>query len=104
LIQSHLAPIIKIIKTCRHVHATFILSAQTIKDSIKDLKRVVSDIVLFKNVPVGDVEKVLKDASFPHVPGVKDIRKYVMDLHAKLPHKRSKLIINVDGDNRSVGH
>jgi hypothetical protein len=104
LIQNHLAPIVKIIKTCRHVHATFILSAQTVRDSIKDLKRVVSDIVLFKNVPIADVEKVLKEASFPYVPGVKDIKKYVMDLHAALPHKRSKLIINVDGDRITTEH
>ena len=58
LISKRNSELIKMIKTARHLHACVILSAQTIVDSLKELKRIATDLVIWKNVSQSDMEKV----------------------------------------------
>jgi KaiC/GvpD/RAD55 family RecA-like ATPase len=104
LIQSHLSPIVKLMRVCRHLHVTFILAVQTTKGIIKDLKRDVSDIVLFKRVPEEDIENILKIINLPYIDGVKDVKEHVCKLHSELPNVWSKVIINLDGESVRSEH
>ena len=84
-------------KTCRHNHSTVILAAQSISDSILDPKRVATDIVIWRNVSHRDLEKLVTDIYVPHqdVPEGMTVKQYIMELHPKLPDKRSKIIIHL---------
>ena len=102
LIQKRNSDLIKMIKTSRHLHSSFVISVQTIADSMKDLKRIACDIIIWKNVSQSDIEKVLSDIPLPVIPGVSDTKKYIIDLHSKLESKRSKIVINIVNNNVSV--
>ena len=90
------------IKTARHLHACVILSAQTIVDSLNELKRIATDLVIWKNVSQSDMEKVLSDIPLPVNQGVANTKEYIMKLHQQLPDKRSKIIINIVNNNVTV--
>ena len=93
---------IKMVKKSRNLHATFIISAQTITDSMKDLKRITTDIVIWKNISNSDIEKVLSDIPLLVIPGVTHTMKYIIDLHCRLESKRSKIIISIVDNNASA--
>ena len=81
------------------VHSCVILSAQTIVDSLKELKRIATDLVIWKNVSQSDMEKVLSDIPLPVIPGIANTKECIMKLHQQLRDKRSKIIINVVNNN-----
>ena len=100
LISRRNSDLVNMIKTCRHNHSTVILAAQTITDSILDLKRVATDIVIWRNVSHRDLEKLITDVSIPHqdAPAGMTVRQYMLNLHSKLPDKRYKIIIHLVGN------
>ena len=102
LISRRNSDLVKMIKTCRHNHSTVILAAQTITDSLKELKRIACDIVIWKNVSRSDLEKVLSDIPLPVIPGVLDTKRYIIDLHSKLEGKRGQIVINIVNNSVSV--
>ena len=102
LIQKRNSDLIKMIKTSRHLHATFIISVQTTSDSVKDLKRIITDLVIWKNVSNSYMEKVLSDIPLPVIPGVQNTKEYILRLNSQLADKRSRVIINLVSNSISL--
>ena len=98
--QKRNSELIKIIKRSRHLHATVKLSAQTISDSMLDLKRIATDIVIFRDVSRSDMDKLLDDIYIPtaSIPQGMKPKDYILELQRKLPNKKSKIIIHIAND------
>jgi hypothetical protein len=66
LISKNNSPIIQLLKVCRQLHISCAICVQTIRDSIKELKRLIGDIVLYRYLTYNDLEQTIEAIPTSH--------------------------------------
>jgi hypothetical protein len=66
LISKHDSSIISLSKVCRHMHISCAICVQSVRDSIKDLKRLIGDVTLYRYITHDDLEKTLEAMPTTH--------------------------------------
>ncbi|GMO19560.1 MAG: hypothetical protein Ta2E_10530 [Mycoplasmoidaceae bacterium] len=86
LISQNDAPIINQLKVFRHLHLGIAICVQTVRDSIKDLKMLRSDVVLYRHLTDDDLEQVIKAIPTSHT------LDELLPLYNSLKEKYGKII------------
>lgn len=89
-------PLCKLLTKCRHYNLTAIIAVQTTKFIIKNLKRMVSDVVLYKGVSYDDYHDLMRE--LPH--SFDDMEVWVKYKELESPH--SKLIMNLTNNSYEI--
>jgi hypothetical protein len=55
LISKNDSPIIRLLKVCRHMHISCAICVQSVRDSIKELKRLIDDVTLYRYITHDDL-------------------------------------------------
>lgn len=88
LLKQRNTELMKMIKKCRHYHSTVILGIQSATDASKDLKRMTTDVVLWKGVSESDMETFLTHFALPLKA------EEIIKMYQTLKSKYGKIIIN----------
>ena len=78
---------------CRHYNLTFIIAVQTVKYVLKNIKRMVTDVVMYKGIGFEDWHGLMKEISHPFN------EKLLWDCYQKMTDPHSKLILNLANDS-----
>lgn len=90
MLNKRNSDVIKALKKCRHMHMTISIAVQTISDIMKDLKRLVFDVVLYKGLSREDLMTILE-----HIPIPADYTKeQLIDMYNSLKGSHPKLILH----------
>ncbi|GMO20089.1 MAG: hypothetical protein Ta2E_11210 [Mycoplasmoidaceae bacterium] len=66
LISKNDAPLIKKLKVCWHLHLGIAFCVQIVWDSIKELKRLISDVRLYRHLTYDDLTQTIKAIPASH--------------------------------------
>jgi hypothetical protein len=66
LISMNDSPIIKLLKICRYMHISCAICAQTVCGNIKELKRLIGDVILNLYLTYDDLANIIKTAPTSH--------------------------------------
>jgi hypothetical protein len=59
LISKNNAPFIQLLKICRHMHTSCAICVQTVRDCIKELKRLIDDVYLYLYLTYNEWEQTV---------------------------------------------
>lgn len=96
LLRSKETELSRLLKKLRHFNITVLLCVQTVKSLPKDIKRTVSDVVLFPGISEEDFDNLMKEinAGFVNRKDLYNIYKKIKDQHANLRlHLAAKRIL-----------
>jgi translation initiation factor RLI1 len=96
LLRSKETELSRLLKKLRHFNITVLLCVQTVKSLPKDIKRTVSDVVLFPGISEEDFDNLMKEinAGFVNRKDLYNIYKNIKDQHANLRlHLAAKRIL-----------
>jgi hypothetical protein len=88
LISKNDSPIIRLLKVWRHLHITCAICVQSVPDSIKELKRLIGDITLYRYITHNDLEKTLE--AIPTTHTIDEIEP----IYRSLKGKQGKIILH----------
>ena len=77
---------------CRHYNLTFIIAVQTVKYVLKNIKRMVTDVVMYKGIGFEDWHGLMKELSHPFN------EKLLWDVYQKITDPHAKLVLNLVAD------
>jgi hypothetical protein len=79
------SPISRLLKVCRHMHISCDICVQSVHDSIKELKRLIGDVTLYRYVTHGDLEKTLEAIPTTHtIDEIEPIYRSLIGKHGKI--------------------
>jgi hypothetical protein len=85
LISKNDSPIIRLLKVCRHMHITCAICVQSVRDSIKELKRLNGDVTLYRYITHDDLEKTLEAISTTHtIDEIEPVYRSLKGKHGKI--------------------
>jgi hypothetical protein len=96
LISKNDSPIIRLLKVCRHMHIGCAICVQSIRDSIKELKRLIGDVTLYRYITHDDLEKTLE--AIPTTHGIDEIEP----MYRSLKGKHGKIILHSLDDSLKI--
>ena len=82
----------RLLKKLRHFNITVIIIVQTITSLPKEIRRVLSDVVLFKGVNKDDFENFFKV-----VPNTYDVKR-LWELYKTMDNRRDKMTLHLTAD------
>jgi hypothetical protein len=88
LISKNDSPIIRLLKVCRHMHISCAICIQSVRDSIKELKRLIGDVTLYRYITHNDLEKTLE--AIPTTHTIEEIEP----VYRRLQGKHGKIILH----------
>jgi hypothetical protein len=96
LISNNDSPIIRFLKICRHMYISCAICVQSVRDRIKELKRLISDVTLYRYITHDDLEKTL--GSIPTTHTIDEIKP----IYRSLKGKYGKIVIHSLDDSLDV--
>jgi hypothetical protein len=96
LISKNNSPIIQLLKVCRHLHISCAICAQTVRDRIKELKRLIGDVVLYRYLTYNDLEQTIEA-----IPRSHDIDE-ILPIYKSVTGKHGKIILHALYDSIEV--
>lgn len=90
LLRGRNPKLVQLMKACRHYHFTFIICVQGSIDVTPDIKRIVTDVVLYKRIPQHDIEEISKKISMPIAPDD------LIRIHGGLKNTHGYIQININ--------
>jgi hypothetical protein len=81
LISKNDRPIIRFLKVCRHMHISCAICVQSVRDIIKELKRLIGDVTLYLYNTHDYLEKTLEAISTTHT--IEEIESVYRNLNGK---------------------
>ena len=95
LLQRKESELSRLMTKCRHYNLTFIIAVQTPKFILKNLKRMCTDVVLYKGCGEEDFKNLMKEVSHPWK--INDL----WEDYRKLENNHGKMIMNLYADSVS---
>ena len=95
LLQRKESELSRLMTKCRHYNLTFIIAVQTPKFILKNLKRMCTDVVLYKGCEEEDFKNLMKEVSHPWK--INDL----WEDYRKLENNHGKMIMNLYADSVS---
>lgn len=92
LVRSRESEMSRLLKKLRHFNITVIIIVQTITSLPKEIRRVLSDVVLFKGVNKDDFENFFKV-----VPNTYDVKR-LWELYKTMDNRRDKMTLHLTAD------
>ena len=89
LLENKRSPLARLMTKCRHYHTTFIVSIQTCKYVIKEIRRMTTDLVVWQGINEEDFFNLFKEIQFSY--NVDELWQE----YKKLPNQKCHLILNV---------
>jgi hypothetical protein len=96
LISKNDSPIIRLLKVCRHIHISCAICVQSVYDSIKELKRLIGDVTLYRYITHDDLEKTLE--AIPTTHTIEEIEP----IYRSLKEKHGKIILHSLDDSLDI--
>ena len=93
LLQRKESELCRLMTKTRHYNLTFVIIGQTTKFLLKNLKRMCTDVVLYKGCGEEDFKDLMKEVSHPWK--VNDL----WEQYRKLENHHGKMIMNLSADN-----
>jgi hypothetical protein len=90
------SPFIQLLKVCRYLHISCAICVQTVPDSIKELKRLIGDVVLYRYLTYNDLEQTIEA-----IPTSDDIDE-ILPLYKGLTGKHGQIILHALDDSIDV--
>jgi hypothetical protein len=85
LISKNDSPIIRLLKVCMHMHISCAICVQIIHDSIKELKRLIGAVTLYRYITHDDLEKILEAIPTIHtIEEIEPINRSLQGRHGKI--------------------
>jgi hypothetical protein len=81
LISKNDNPIIRLLKVCRHMHISCTICLQSVRDSIKELKKLIGDVTLYRYITHDDLEKTVE--AIPTIHTIEEIEPIYRNLKGK---------------------
>jgi hypothetical protein len=86
-ISKNDSAIIRLLKVCRNIHISCAICVQSVRDSIKELKRLIRDVTLYWYITHDDLEKTLE--AIPTTYTIEEINP----IYRSLKGKHGKIIL-----------
>ena len=96
LLQRKESELCRIMTKCRHYNLTFCIAVQTPKFILKNIKRMLTDLVVYKGVGEEDFMDLVKEISHPWK------NKELFEEYKKLTNPHSKMIFNLSADSYKI--
>jgi hypothetical protein len=96
LISKNDSPIKRLLKECRHMHISCAICVQSVRDSIKELKRLIGDVTLYRYITHEYLEKTLETIPTTHI--INEIEP----IYKSLKRKHGKIILHSRDDSLDV--
>ena len=93
LLQRKESELSRLTTKCRHYNLTFVIAVQTPKFILKNMKRMCTDLVLYKGFGEEDFKDLMKEVSHPWK--INDL----WEQYKKLGNIHSKMIMNLSSDH-----
>jgi hypothetical protein len=96
LISKNDSPIIRLLKVYRYMHISYAICVQSVHDSIKELKRLIDDVTLYRYITHDDLEKTLE--AIPTAHTIEEIEP----VYRSLKGKHGKIVIHSLDDSLDI--
>jgi hypothetical protein len=96
LISKNNIPIIRLLKVCRHMHITCAICVQSLRDRIKELKRLIGNVTLYRYITNDDLEKTLEALLTTHI--IDEIEP----IYRNLKGKHRNIVIHILTDDIEI--
>jgi hypothetical protein len=96
LISKNDSPIIRLFKVCKYTYFTCAICVQSVRYSIKELKRLIGDITLYRYITHDDLEKTLE--AIPTTHTIYEIEP----IYRNLKGKHGKIILHLLDDSLDI--
>jgi hypothetical protein len=85
VISKNDSSIIRLLKVCRRMHISCAICVQRVRDSIKELKRLIGDVTLYRYITHDDLEKTLEAIPITHtIEEIEPIYRNLKGKHGKI--------------------